>query len=84
MRRKIGRQCGDGGRIFVITVAQNLACPKCTPWVIWPMYFNLGEVHSASFTIFSAALSVGDVVKITVVETTEHDLTAVLPERERD
>jgi hypothetical protein len=28
---------------------------------------------------FSAALSVSGVVKITVVETTEHDLTAVLP-----
>jgi hypothetical protein len=43
------------------------------------MCFNLGEVHSASVTIFSAALSVSGVVKITVVETTEHDLTAVLP-----
>ena len=29
-------------------------------------------------------LNIGDIVKVTVVETTEHDLIAVLPGYERD
>jgi ribosomal protein S12 methylthiotransferase len=72
LRAKIGREI----EVIVDDVQDNIAVARS--WADAPEIDGLVHVQQAD------SLNVGDIVKVTVVETTEHDLIAVLPGYERD
>ena len=72
LRAKIGREI----EVIVDDVQDNIAVARS--WADAPEIDGLVHVQNGG------DLNVGDVVKVTVVETTEHDLIAVLPGYERD
>jgi len=72
LRAKIGREI----EVIVDDVQDNIAVARS--WADAPEIDGLVHVQNGD------TLNVGDVVKVTVVETTEHDLIAVLPGYERD
>ena len=72
LRAKIGREI----EVIVDDVQDNIAVARS--WADAPEIDGLVHVQNGG------DLNVGDVVKVKVVETTEHDLIAVLPGYERD
>ena len=62
--------------MIVDDVQDNIAVARS--WADAPEIDGMVHVQQAN------SLRIGDVVKVTVVETTEHDLIAVLPGYERD
>jgi len=72
LRGKIGREI----EVIVDDVQDNIAVARS--WADAPEIDGLVHVQNGE------ELNVGDIVKVTVVETTEHDLIAVLPGYERD
>ena len=71
LRAKIGREI----EVIVDDVQDNIAVARS--WADAPEIDGMVHVQQAD------SLKIGDVVKVTVVETTEHDLIAVLPGYER-
>ena len=69
---KIGREI----EVIVDDVQDNIAVARS--WADAPEIDGMVHVQKAEM------LKIGDIVKVTVVETTEHDLIAVLPGYERD
>jgi ribosomal protein S12 methylthiotransferase len=67
LRAKIGREI----EVIVDDVQDNIAVARS--WADAPEIDGLVHVQNGG------DLNVGDVVKVAVVETTEHDLIAVLP-----
>ena len=72
LRGKIGREI----EVIVDDVQDNIAVARS--WADAPEIDGLVHVQNGE------QLNVGDIVKVTVVETTEHDLIAVLPGYERN
>ena len=72
LRAKIGREI----EVIVDDVQDNIAVARS--WADAPEIDGMVHVQQAQ------ALNIGDIVKVTVVETTEHDLIAVLPGYEPD
>ena len=72
LRAKIGREI----EVIVDDVQDNIAVARS--WADAPEIDGMVHVQKAEM------LKMGDIVKVTVVETTEHDLIAVLPGYQRD
>ena len=72
MRAKIGREI----EVIVDDVQDNIAVARS--WADAPEIDGMVHVQRGD------SLHIGDIVKVTVVETTEHDLIAVLPGYKRD
>ena len=72
LRAKIGREI----EVIVDDVQDNIAVARS--WADAPEIDGLVHVQNGG------DLNVGDIVKVTVVEATEHDLIAVLPGYQRD
>ena len=72
LRAKIGREI----EVIVDDVQDNIAVARS--WADAPEIDGMVHVQRGD------SLHIGDIVKVTVVETTEHDLIAVLPGYQRD